>query len=211
MAKVKTHLGGNFGADCIDLPVLDWIANVLKCKSFLDIGCGLGGIKLLMQERGVKRVLGIDGDPAVQGQDNLIFHDFSVAPVVVMERFDVSYSHEVLEHIYPQYLPNIMPAFQQSKTAVISHGMPGQGGHHHVNCQPHEYWIDVFNQYGFDHDADATEHVRDISRLFFKNTPINRVTTEELSVAQYQLKASDVGLPWWGFGRSGLVFKNRNI
>jgi hypothetical protein len=24
----------------------------------------------------------------------------------------------------------------------MTHAVPGQGGHHHVNCQPAEYWIE---------------------------------------------------------------------
>ena len=31
----------------------------------------------------------------------------------------------------------------------MTHAVPGQAGHHHVNCQPQEYWINLLSQKGF--------------------------------------------------------------
>jgi hypothetical protein len=37
---------------------------------------------------------------------------------------------------------------------------PGQGGHHHVNCQPPEYWIGVLAGAGFRHDPELTRQAK---------------------------------------------------
>ena len=31
----------------------------------------------------------------------------------------------------------------------MTHALPGQGGHHHVNCQPPEYWIEKMARRGY--------------------------------------------------------------
>ena len=40
--------------------------------------------------------------------------------------------------------------FSRCKYVVVTAAPPGQPGHHHVNCRPTEYWIDVFKKYGFE-------------------------------------------------------------
>jgi hypothetical protein len=32
-----------------------------------------------------------------------------------------------------------------------------------VNCQPPEYWIDVFKEYGFEYDGEYTDYLKSIS------------------------------------------------
>jgi len=31
----------------------------------------------------------------------------------------------------------------------MTHAVPGQAGHHHVNCQPAEYWVEKLATRGF--------------------------------------------------------------
>ena len=35
------------------------------------------------------------------------------------------------------------------RIVAITHALPGQGGHHHVNCQPAEYWIEKMAARGY--------------------------------------------------------------
>jgi hypothetical protein len=48
--------------------------------------------------------------------------------------------------------------------AVITHGEPGQAGHHHVNCQDDAYWIEKFAEGGFIHVPDETAILRKTDR-----------------------------------------------
>ena len=36
----------------------------------------------------------------------------------------------------------------------MTHAVPGQAGHHHVNCQPSDYWIDLIAQRGYSLSED---------------------------------------------------------
>ena len=55
----RSKLGGNLGATNIDLKILNYIKNDLGFSSFLDIGCGTGGmvfnaINTGLQARGIE-------------------------------------------------------------------------------------------------------------------------------------------------------------
>jgi hypothetical protein len=42
----------------------------------------------------------------------------------------------------------------------MSHAVPGQTGHHHVNCQPSEYWVDQLGRHGCALLAEDSRRVR---------------------------------------------------
>lgn len=134
----------------------------------LDIGCGTGGMLELAELRDVKAV-GIDGDFTLSYPPNLhiIVHDFTYGPSIRLQslEFDLAWSCEFLEHVEEQYVPNFMAAFQRCKYAVATAAPPGWAGHHHVNCQPKEYWINVFSQYGFEYDDEETQTIRNVSTM----------------------------------------------
>ena len=65
-----------------------------------------------------------------------------------------------------------MTDFAKGQWALVTFAPPGKGGHHHVNCQTAEYWIDVFANYGFEYDDVTTQTVR-------KATTMGRVKTLE--------------------------------
>ena len=51
------------------------------------------------------------------------------------------------------------------KYVICTHAEPGDGGHHHVNEQYYEYWIDKFHPYGFDFSVDLTNELREASTM----------------------------------------------
>jgi hypothetical protein len=67
----------------------------------------------------------------------------------------------------------------------VSAAPKGQGGHHHVNENSKEYWIEKFAEYGFEHlpeDSLEIEKTFDDklickNSLFFKNKTRLNVTT----------------------------------
>lgn len=76
-----------------------------RIKSFLDIGCGPGGMVALASMRGLEAV-GIDGDWQVpkEPDTNIIIHDFTNGPCyTVKPEFDLGWSVEFLEHVDEKY------------------------------------------------------------------------------------------------------------
>lgn len=43
----------------------------------------------------------------------------------------------------------------------MTHALPGQVGYHHVNCQPKEYWINLFAQRGFAYKEVETNTLKE--------------------------------------------------
>ena len=87
--------------------------------------------------------------------------------------FDLAWSVEFLEHVEEQYIPNYMPIFQACKYAIVTHAVPGQDGHHHVNCQEKDYWVDKFREYDMIYQDELTVMARDSSTMkkpFIKRT-----------------------------------------
>ena len=157
------HLGGHCNVTKINQPVLIDIQEKYKVKSLIDIGCGPGGMKVLCDKLNIDWY-GIDGDPEVmKTTDHSLLYDFTEGTPVIDREFDIAWSTEFLEHIEEKYIPNFLPLFQKAKIVCCSAGLPGWPGHNHVNCQPPQYWIDVFKDYGFEYDDEYTNHLKSIS------------------------------------------------
>lgn len=163
MIETPDHLGGHVGVTKLDPPVLKDIQLKYNVKSLVDVGCGPGGMKTLCDELKIDWY-GVEGDPNVmQTNKHGILWDLTTGEPPIERNFDLGWSTEFLEHIEEKYIPNFLPIFQKCKYVCCSGALPGTPGYHHVNCQPTEYWIEVFNSYGFDYDEDYTMHLRSIS------------------------------------------------
>jgi len=162
---LEEHLGGHNGLTHLDEGALDWFKN-LGHKSFLDIGCGPGGMVELAEQKGFY-VLGIDGDHTLERYNpkNFILHDFTTGPAPVNEIFDIGWSVEFVEHVYEKYIPNYVQAMQKCKNLVMTHAVVGQTGYHHVNCQDPPYWINTMKNYGFRLDQTLTNQLRRVSTM----------------------------------------------
>lgn len=166
------HLGGHLGITHIDEGILNYLISEFKIKSFLDIGCGPMGMVNLAKQKGLY-ALGIDGDPKLAFHDDFLKHDFTLGEPTLNADFDLAWSVEFLEHVEEKYISNFMPSFKRCKFAFITHALPNKPGHHHVNCQPPEYWIDIFQKNNFQFEKDTTDILKQVStmrREFVKNT-----------------------------------------
>ena len=76
------------------------------------------------------------------------------------EQFDLGWCCEVVEHVDERFVCNVLAAFRKCRYVAMTHAQPGQGGHHHVNCRPQEYWIEKMNCAGFTLLARETEESR---------------------------------------------------
>lgn len=150
----RPDLGGNIvGGDADSWCPEVWQALIDEFApvSVLDVGCGEGHAVQWFWDHGVSAI-GIDGLRenilnSVAG-NQLIWCDltqgFYKFPV------DLVWSSEVLEHIEERFLDNLLDTLANGRIIAMTHAVPGQGGYHHVNCQPAEYWVEKICARGYE-------------------------------------------------------------
>ena len=168
ISSSSSKLGGNLGRTNIDLPLLDYFIKEKGILSFLDIGCGKGGMVFHAIAHGL-HARGIEGDvdsiptdcPLIQNIDYRDgYYDSD-------KSFDLGWSIECLEHIPESCLINVMQDFRKCRYVVMTAAPPGWGGYGHVNEQPEAYWINLFQENDFDFSSDETMLIREVSSITF--------------------------------------------
>lgn len=165
--SLPDHLGGHMNKVHTDRATLLYLREKYGLQTMVDIGCGPGDMVQIADMRGMD-VIGVDGDWTLEntwvalGIKNKVFlHDFTQGEFnTTSESFDLGWSVEVLEHIDEEYLPNVMELFGRCNVVIATAAPPGHGGHHHVNEQPLEYWVDKFAEVGLIYDPEETSHIR---------------------------------------------------
>lgn len=163
--KMRPDLGGNIRhGDIYTWCPLLWkfLVERYAIKSVLDVGCGEGHAVLYFNRLGVY-AHGIDGLPAniQRSVTPIALHDLLTGPYIMP--VDMVWSCEVAEHILPAKVDNYLETLTNGRVVAMTHALPGQTGHHHVNCQPKEYWVSLMSQRGFVL-ADDNDVIIDISR-----------------------------------------------
>ena len=163
---LEEHLGGHNGLTHLDEGALNWAIENLKIKSLLDVGCGPGGMVELANNIGIDAE-GIDGDHTIERYDTskFIIHDFTHGPAPLTSSYDIGWSCEFVEHVYEQYIPNYIQAFQKCKVLAMTYAPPGWTGHHHVNLQEEQYWIDKLAEYNLIYNNELTIQLRKHSTM----------------------------------------------
>jgi SAM-dependent methyltransferase len=127
----------------------------LRIDSVVDVGCGTGTWLSVFSDFGVRRIRGYDGswvapDSLCIPNDCFTAVDLSVPPLGNTERFDLSVSLEVAEHLDPMAGESLV-AFLVTLSDVVlfSAAIPGQPGTHHINCRWPSYWATKFAAHDF--------------------------------------------------------------
>lgn len=169
---LENHLGGHNNKTHLDVGSLKWLQKEFKVKSLIDIGCGPGGMVQLANELGIDAI-GIDGDYTLSRYDpnKFIIHDYTKGFPNLDKKYCLAWSVEFLEHVYEEFMPNYMHTFQQAKYAVITYAPPGWNGHHHVNLQEEDYWVDKFESFGLRYDSELTVALRENSTMNYPKKP----------------------------------------
>lgn len=126
----------------------------LAPASVLDVGCGRGLWLEAWLRLGVGDVLGLDGayvEPARLAIPAGSFGSMDIARSFDLgRRWGLAQCLEVAEHIPTEHSRTLVQNLtRHSDLVVFSAALPGQGGHHHVNEQPLEFWRDLFAEEGY--------------------------------------------------------------
>lgn len=159
------HLGGNIsygdlGTFCP--AVWDHLIDRFSVSSVLDIGSGIGFSSEYFYRKGMK-VVAVDGLPVncKNAKYPTVLHDLTKGPIVTS--VDLVHCQEVVEHIEERYLDNLLASLACGSVVVITHALPGQPGHHHVNLQLPEYWIHHMARYGMKYLQSDTDKIRHLA------------------------------------------------
>ncbi len=148
-SQINSHLGGNVreGDPFTFSPkVWRYVMDRFAIQTILDLGSGLGYSARYFHDLG-KIVIAVDG--LKENIERAIFPtiriDLEKGPVECA--VDLTHCQEVVEHIHEKYLDNLLQSMSCGKFILMTHALPGQGGHHHVNEKPTEYWIEHMARY----------------------------------------------------------------
>ena len=163
----KSHLGGayletgdgnTYVPDC-----WEYLVNKYAIKSMVDVGAGAGFNTAWFHAKGIHAVA-IEGWPDAIARmqmpmERVIVHDYLDGPLPI-PRTDFAYSSEFVEHVSEQYIPNWMATIRCCRYVCITYAVPGQTGFNHVCERPMEFWLQKFNENGFDHLPEETAYLR---------------------------------------------------
>lgn len=127
----------------------------LQIDSLVDVGSGHGAWAAEWSSAGVSDVVAVDGDYVQANQlaipaDKFVAHDLSL-PLKLGRRFDLVQSLEVAEHLSAEHAETFVDNLVRHGDVILfSAAVPHQGGEHHVNEQPPQYWRQMFAARGFD-------------------------------------------------------------
>lgn len=147
-----------------------WALSRFSGATALDVGCGPGLLVAGLRDLGWQ-AYGFDGSRhAIEYARRLVPNVFPHIwqgdiwglghPVV--GKCNLVTCTEVAEHIEPDLAPALVRALvRRAREAIVfTAAAVGQGGHHHINEQPREYWLDLFAEHGWIEDEASRHELR---------------------------------------------------
>lgn len=122
--------------------IIPFLIELVHPKRALDVGCGAGAWALEFLNHGVDAV-GIDHfvDKKQVLLDKAQYRDIDLTSSFDLGHFDIAVCMEVAEHIHDMYSRHLVDLLcKHSDVVLFSAAIPYQGGFHHINEQPPEYW-----------------------------------------------------------------------
>ena len=152
--------------------LLPHLAREIPIRSVLDVGCGRGVWLARWLRYGATDIAGVDGpyvDPEQLAIPRSAFRALDVsAPFSLGRQFDLVQSLEVAEHLDASYADTFIANLVAHGTLILfSAAIPGQGGEHHVNEQPWEYWRQKFAAREFELFDFVRPRARDDHSIYF--------------------------------------------
>lgn len=147
----NTYVDGSFAAARTILPA---VFEIVRPKSVVDVGCGLGTWLRAAMQNGISDFLGVDGDYVERDQlripaENFQAHDLTKS-LELGRRFDLAMTLEVAEHLPPSSAADFVASLVRLAPVVLfSAAIPLQGGTDHVNEQWPAYWAQLFRRHDY--------------------------------------------------------------
>ena len=144
----------NGGARASAQVIIPIMQRGLPIGSVLDVGAGVGAWAAEWLASGATEVVAVDGcyasgNALLVPQKCFIAHDLA-QPLNLERQFDLVQSLEVAEHIAPDRADCFVDTLVTHGDVILfSAAVPNQGGEHHVNEQPPEYWRRKFAARGY--------------------------------------------------------------
>jgi cyclopropane fatty-acyl-phospholipid synthase-like methyltransferase len=142
---------GSLNSAKIILPI---VFDLVRTKSVIDFGCGVGTWLATAKQLGAEHCVGLEG-PWVKtqtpAQADLDIRETDLEQTISLnERFDLAMSLEVAEHLRPQRSDSLVADLCKASDVVIfSAAVPGQDGDGHQNEQWPSCWAQRFTRNGF--------------------------------------------------------------
>jgi hypothetical protein len=134
--------------------VVPILTALLRPRSVIDVGCGMGGWLRAFLENGVAQLRGFDGDYV--DRPSLLIDPDTFSPIDLQRPFklpggnDLALCLEVAEHIPAKYAPRLIAALTASASSVLfSAAIPGQKGQGHINERWPACWRRLFARHAF--------------------------------------------------------------
>lgn len=134
--------------------VVPLILDMLKPRSVLDVGCGIGTWLHVFEKEGVTDYLGVDGDYVNKSllkipSEKFLAHDLT-QKLNLGRKYDLAISLEVAEHL-PEVSANtfVESLTRHADVIIFSAAVPGQNGQNHKNENWPDYWAKKFAQHGY--------------------------------------------------------------
>jgi hypothetical protein len=135
--------------------VFNILDRFLTIDSVLDLGCGIGVWMEAALVKPGRVVQGVELE-AFEPEElvvplGTIINRTLDRPIELHRRFDLALCLETAEHIEREGAAEVVSnCVRHCDIVLFSAAIPGQGGLHHVNEQPPEYWQRLFDQAGYE-------------------------------------------------------------
>ena len=162
------------------------IAEEWKINSVVDFGCASGYYLEGFMEKGAK----IRGyEYCYENMKDLVPENIAefitygdAQENLVNDKYDMSFSIEVAEHILPEKSITLVNNLceSSSKCIVFSAAPPGQGGTGHINERPFDEWKEMFESKGYQYSKEGTETLRNIFKNLGRKGPYIRLLSRQV-------------------------------
>jgi SAM-dependent methyltransferase len=153
--------------------------NLWKPTSVIDVGCGIGSYIAGFRDCDpLMSVCGLE----IGARHATEFADESINETIIEadvgsdltnwpQTYDLVLCIEVAEHLEEQYANQLCRNLKHfgNNRILLTAATPGQKGRGHINCQPHDYWIDRMEGDGWLYDKNEVNAVREV----WSDDPLN--------------------------------------
>lgn len=129
--------------------VVPWLIDEVSPASVIDVGCGTGEWAAAAQAHGCD-AYGVDGHvpEALLAINPAHFRQVDLPCEIDEDCWDLAICLELAEHLPAESAETLVAELAKAEAVLFSAATPGQPGIGHINCQPHEYWHELFAEHG---------------------------------------------------------------